>query len=213
MKNNITKLCLCVAGAMMALPCYAQITNRLTFGAGVGFTAPLRWSENRLDTGLNFTANGGVNIVDRFALKLEYGYNQLGISSAVLSNVGVPGGGAHIHSLTLQPEIRFNPKGRLDGYVTFGGGYYRRTVEFTQPSVEFFTGFDPFYGAFVPVGVPTTQVLDSFTQNKGGLNVGAGLTFRVKEDSKAKFFAESKYHYIFTNGRTTLIPVTFGFRW
>jgi hypothetical protein len=39
------------------------------------------------------------------------------------------------------------------------------------------------------------------------------LLFRVKADSNAKFFAESRYHYVFTSPiRTTVWPVTFGFR-
>lgn len=199
--------------AILSLPCFAQITNTLTFGAGVGFTSPVRWSEDRLDTGFNFTANGGLNLKPRIGAKLEFGYNQLGLASSVLQAVGVPSGSARVYSLTLNPEIRVNPRGRFDEYLTFGGGYYRRTVEFTEPTVALFTGFDPFYGVFVPVGVPVQQVLGYYSQNKGGLNVGGGVTIRFREDSRAKFFAESKYHYIFTNGRTTLLPVTFGIRW
>ena len=36
---------------------------------------------------------------------------------------------------------------------------------------------------------------------------------RVKGDSNVKIFAEARYHYIYTTPiRTTLLPVTFGFR-
>ncbi|MBI4902117.1 MAG: outer membrane beta-barrel protein [Acidobacteria bacterium] len=205
---------LCGVGAVIfASPCLAQITNRLTFGAGAGFTSPVRWSENRLDTGFNFMAHAGMNVSPRIGARIEFGYNQLGISSAVLQSIGVPSGSARVYSLTLNPEIRLNPKGRFDAYATFGGGYYRRTVELTQPTVAIVTAFDPFYGVFFPIGVPAEQVLDSYSQNKGGLNVGGGVAFRFREDGRAQFFAETKYHYIFTSGRTTLVPVTFGVRW
>lgn len=212
-KIKSTTLLVCLSGALLASTCSAQITNSLTFGVGGGFTNPVRWSEDRLNTGFNLTAHAGVNATPYFPLKIEFGYNQLGVSSAVLQAAGVPSGSARIYSLTLNPEFHLNPKGRFDVYGTAGGGYYRRTVEFTQPTVAVFTGFDPFYGVFVPVGIPAQEVIGSFSQNKAGWNVGAGVSIALKEDSSTRFFAESKYHYIFTNGRTTLLPVTFGVRW
>jgi hypothetical protein len=76
------------------------------------------------------------------------------------------------------------------------------------------TAFDPFFGVFFPANIPANTVLGSFTQNKGGLNIGAGVSVRVRGDSNAKFYAESRYHYIFTTPvGTSLLPVTFGLRW
>ena len=47
-----------------------------------------------------------------------------------------------------------------------------------------------------------------------GLNIGGGVSMRLRGDSNVKFFAEARYHYIFTNPiRTTVLPVTFGLRW
>src|SRR5437870_3521674 len=82
---------------------------------------------------------------------------------------------------------------RATPYIVGGGGYYRRTVEFTQPTTEIITAFDPFYG-FFPAAVPANIVLGSFTQNKGGLNGGAGVSVRIRGDSSASFFAEARYH-------------------
>ena len=87
-------------------------------------------------------------------------------------------------------------------------------MEFTAPTVATVTAFDPFYGVFFPAAVPANTVLGSFTQNKAGWNVGAGVSVRVKGDSNAKIFAESRYHYVYTTPvRTTVLPVTFGLRW
>jgi hypothetical protein len=62
--------------------------------------------------------------------------------------------------------------------------------------------------------VATNFVLGSFTQNKGGLNIGGGISRRIRGESSASFFAEARYHYLFTTPvRTTVLPVTFGFRW
>jgi hypothetical protein len=93
-------------------------------------------------------------------------------------------------------------------------GTTRRTIEFTQPTIGTVTAFDPFYGVFFPVAVPANTVLGSFTQNKGGLNISGGIAARIRGDSNAKFLAEARHHYIFTTPQeTTVLPVTFGFRW
>jgi opacity protein-like surface antigen len=181
---------------------------------GGGFTEPVKHSASRLDTGFNFTLGGGLNFTPHFGILGEFGYNQLGVTSAVLQREGVPDGQGRIYSLTLNPIVHFNPRGRFDAYIVGGGGYYRRTVEFTEPSLIAVMAFDPFFGVLFPATIPANTVLGSFTQNKGGLNIGGGISVRVRGDSNAKFFAESRYHYIFTSPvGMGLLPVTFGFRW
>ena len=62
--------------------------------------------------------------------------------------------------------------------------------------------------------VPVDSVVASFTQNKGGLNIGGGMTVRIRGDSNVKFFVETRYHHAFTTPKATnMIPVTFGLRW
>jgi opacity protein-like surface antigen len=203
----------CLGGLLSAGPASAQNTNRFTFNIGGGFTEPVKASDGRLDMGYNIHAGAGVNLAPAFGVIGEFGYNNLGVNSTVLSAVGAPEGSSRIYSLTLNPVVRFNPHGRFDFYAIGGGGWYRRTVEFTQPSIAAITAFDPFFG-FFPALVPADTVLGSFTQNKGGWNVGAGVTVQVKDDSNAKFFAETRYHYVYTTPvRTSILPVTFGLRW
>src|SRR2546430_5565582 len=48
------------------------------------------------------------------------------------SNFGAPQGSARMYSLTANPIVRLNPRGRCDAYVVGGGGFYRRTIEFTE---------------------------------------------------------------------------------
>jgi hypothetical protein len=202
-----------VAALSMAGTAAAQDFSRFAFNAGGGFTEPVGQSARRANTGFNITAGAGMNFVPQFGISAEFGYNRLNLSDGVLSLAGVPGGNAHVYSVTLEPTVHLNPHGRFGAYVLGGGGFYRRTIDFTAPTVQNLTFFDPFFG-FFNVGVPATQILASYTQNKGGLNVGAGVEIRVKGDNNAKIFAEARYHYIFTTPvRTTLLPVTFGFRW
>ena len=68
------------------------------------------------------------------------------------------------------------PRSHFDAYLIGGGAFYRRTQEFTQPSLAAVTAFDPFFG-FYTAAVPTTQVLSSYTVNKPGVNGGAGIAF------------------------------------
>jgi len=192
----------------------AQDFSKFAFNAGGGFTQPVVHTDGRANTGFNITAGAGYKFVPQFQISAEFGYNRLDLSDRILTAAGVPGGNAHIYSVTLQPSVHFNAKGRLGAYLIGGGGYYRRTVDFTAPSVDTITLFDPFYGVFFPANVPSTAILASFTQNKAGLNIGGGLELRVKGDSNAKIYAEARYHYIYTSPvRTTILPVTFGFRW
>jgi opacity protein-like surface antigen len=192
----------------------AQNMEKFAFNVGGGFTEPVIHTEDRAKTGFNITAGAGYKFVPQFGISAEFGYNRLNLSDNILTRAGVPGGNAHIYSVTLQPIVHFNPKGRFGAFLTGGGGYYRRTIDFTAPTIDTVTLFDPFYGVFYPAAVPSTQILASFTQNKGGLNIGGGVEVRVKADSNAKIYAEARYHYIYTSPiRTTILPVTFGFRW
>lgn len=199
---------------LAATPLVAQDFHRFTFSAGGGFTEPAGVSARRLDPGFNFQFSGGANLTKHAGLEAEFGYNQLGVAGTVLQNLGIPDGRARIYSFTLDPVIRLAAHKRFELYVKGGAGLYRRTVEFSQPSVETITAFDPFYGVFFPAAVPTNLIVGSFTQNKAGWNVGGGFAVSIKGDSNLKFFGESRYHYMYSSPvRTMYLPVTFGLRW
>ena len=211
---NRTALYVFLAGVLLARPSVAQNPNRFAFNIGGGFTEPVRYTDGRLDTGFNINAGAGVNLVPHLGVMAEFGFNHLSLSTATLAANAVPDGTARILSLTLNPIVHLNPRGRFDAYFIGGGGYYRRTVEFTAPTVTTATGFDPFYGVFFPVDVPANVILGSFTQNKAGWNIGGGVSVRIRGDSNTKFYAESRYHYVYTTPvRTSVLPVTFGLRW
>ena len=212
-KFLLTTTC-CLAILICARPASAQITSKLAFNVGAGFTQPVIHSDSRLDTGFNITAGAGVNFNPRVGVMAEFGFNHMEVSGTELTAVGAPDGSARIYSVTLEPIFHLTPHRRFDAYVIGGGGYYRRTVEFTQPTVFTTATFDPFLGGFVPVGVVGNQVLGSFTQNKAGWNIGSGVSVRVRGDSNLKFYAEARYHQIHTTPvYTNMLPVTFGFRW
>ena len=212
MSKHLLVLVAAAATLTLASPAWAQGT--FSYSVGGGPTVPGKYTGRRFDTGYNFTAGVGIHPFRALGVMAEFGYFQNGINSSQLSRIGVPGGESRIYSLTLNPMIHLIPKGRVDAYLVGGGGYYRRTVELTAPSSAITTGFDPYYGFFFPVEIPTTTVLGSRTQNKMGFNGGLGVAVRLREDGRATLFGESRYHYIYTTPtRTAILPVTFGFRW
>ena len=76
-------------------------------------------------------------------------------------------------------RLRSTLKGRVgrersfDPYVVGGVGYYRRTIQFTQPTLVPVTVFDPFFGFLYGV-TQANQVLGTLTQD----GVGGGLRRR-----------------------------------
>ncbi len=189
----------------------AQETPRYSFDLGGGFTTPVGNTGRHLDKGWDVRGGAGVNFSPHFGAMLNLGFDSFGVNSTTLSGVGAPGGDLHVFSARIDPIVHLNPKGHVDVYLTGGGGLYRRTQEFTQPTVGRATGFDPFFG-FYPYSFSATQVLASNTVTKPGVDGGAGIAFGSKWHGK--FFAEARYNRIFMrNTHTDYIPVTFGFRW
>jgi hypothetical protein len=100
----------------------------------------------------------------------------------------------------------------VDPYFTRAVGYYRRTIQFTQPTLAPIEIFDPFFGFFFPTLVSANLVLGNITRGGVGGNLGFGFEFPFVDG--ARFFTEAKYQYADT-GRipTRMIPLTLGVRW
>lgn len=199
-------------GLCAALAGSAQESPRFAFSLGGGFTQPLGNTGRNLDSGWNLAAGGGANLTPHVGVMLNLGYSSMGINSATLNTIGVPGGGVHMFSATLDPIVHLNPNGHVDIYLTGGGGLFHRYQEFSQPSTATVIGFNPFFG-FYPFQVGVTQVLASSSTNKPGVDGGIG--FSVGTRWHGKFFGEARYARMFMNHdlHTDYLPVTFGFRW
>lgn len=186
--------------------------SRFTGFVGGGVTAPVNPIGSRLDTGWNVAAGAGVNASHHFGLMLDFMYNETPINTTFLNQVQAPDGHVRVWGFTLDPVVHLTQEGPVDFYVTGGGGIYHRTVEYTQPVIQTGVFFDPWFG-FYPADFGTNQIIGSFGQYKGGVDGGAGLSFKLGS-SNVKAFAEARYHHIFTrNVATDIIPITFGLRW
>jgi opacity protein-like surface antigen len=192
---------------------HAQNEHHYTVEGGAGYSPLVGDISSRLDNGWHVTVGGGFNFTSHFATTLDYTYNGYGVTRRVLTEANVPGGNAHMWSITLNPRLRLNPKGKLDPYVVGGVGYYRRTIEFTRPVLVSVFIFDPFFGGFFNTLVQSNQVIGDITRGGVGGSLGAGFDVKLPRTG-AKVFAEARYHYAAT-GRivTRMIPVTVGVRW
>jgi hypothetical protein len=191
-------------------PEYHGYRSHIAVEAGAGATAPIGNSQRDLTWGWNFTGGVGYKFAPRFALMAEYSFDRNKIPAAVLEAVGEPGGNVHTWSLTLDPVFYYKTGGRIGGYITGGGGFYRKLTSFTEPVDEEGEYCDYFY--CYPYTVVENVVVSHYSSNQGGANLGTGLTFG--RWNSGKFYAEARYTWLDTPGRgTQFVPVTFGYRW
>ena len=186
--------------------------HHFTFNVGGGFTAVTGDISNRLDHGGHVQAGAGYNLNRFLSLGGTFSYHALGITQNALQAAQQPDGNARVFTFTVNPKLTY-PFGFGNVYVLAGGGWLRRTVEFTQPTLASTYLYDPWFGYYTPVLIPANQVLGSFTQNAGVWDVGGGANFDLPR-TRAKIFAEVRFYSGLTpNQHTTMVPITVGLRW
>ena len=191
----------------------AAQSEQPSWTGNIGFgSSPLMGPiDKRLDNGWHTQFGAGYRFTSHFSLGGEVMYNGFGVSKGVLNELAVPNGNAHLWAFTAEPRLSFAPFHRVNPYIVGGVGYYRRVVEFTQPSVAQVTVFDPFFG-FFPAFIPADQVIGRVIRDGIGGNAGIGFSVPIGS-TRAKFFTEARFHYADT-GRipTRMIPFTIGVR-
>jgi len=180
---------------------------------GGGFTAITGSEAGKLDHGGNFQAGAGYFFNRYFGVTGNFMFNGLGITGSELARLNQPDGNARVYTFTVDPTLRARLGSRANVYVLAGGGYFRRTVQFTQPTLAQTVIFDPWWGYFGPGLIPVNQVLGSFTSNSGAFDVGAGINIRPTS-ARLYLYIESRYMRGFTsNSDTSVVPIVFGVRW
>jgi hypothetical protein len=206
----------CTGGLMIAGMCSAQnelADEHATISVGGGLTTITGNNAGKLDHGGNFEVGGGYFFNSYVGVTGNFMFNQLGITGKELALLNQPDGNARVYSLTIDPTVRFPLGGRVSVYFLAGGGYLRRTVEFTQPTLAQTIVFDPWWGFLGPALVPVNQVLGSVTSNSGAVDVGGGINFPMPR-TRLKLFMEARYFHGFTSKTSTsIVPIVFGLRW
>jgi hypothetical protein len=187
--------------------------RHFTLSAGAGLTTITGTDAGKLDHGGNLQLNGGYFFNRNFGITGNFMFSDLGITRAELNNLSQPDGAARVYGVTADPTVRL-PLGRgFTAYALAGGGYLRRTVEFTQPTLARTFVFDPWWGYFGPGFVPVDVILGRVINNSGAFDVGGGLNMPLPR-TRAKAYLEVRYFKGFTsNTNTTVVPITFGIRW
>ncbi|MCU1338000.1 MAG: hypothetical protein JWO19_3581 [Bryobacterales bacterium] len=197
----------------LACMCVAQDEERpITFQVGGGLTLTTGFDSGRLDKGGNFQAGAG-HFFNRFlGIEANFMFNHLGLTRNELNNLGQPDGHARVFTVTLDPTLRIPLPRGFSAYLLVGGGWLRRTVEFTQPTLAGTFIFDPWWGYIGPALVPANLVLGSVTSDSGAYNVGGGINIPTVSRGP-RIYIESRYVHGFTdNSNTTLVPITVGIR-
>lgn len=187
--------------------------HHFTLSAGAGLTTITGTDAGKLDHGGNLQLNGGYFFNRYFGITGNFMFSDLSITRAELNNLNQPDGAARVYSVTADPTLRLLLGRGFSAYVLAGGGYLRRTVEFTQPTFARTFVFDPWWGYYGPGLVPVDVILGRVTNNSGAFDVGGGLNMPLPR-TRAKAFLEARYFKGFTsNTNTSVVPITFGIRW
>jgi len=200
MKQFLLLLSLAAVPAFAQGPYFGSEPWRPTGSFGVGFSTPVNPLANRLDTGWNVA--GGVGVTQNyFGVTVDAMFNDFGINRRTLAQVGARRGSQKYWAVTVDPTFHVNDRGPLDFYVIGGAGLYGRNTKYRASSAAAGPGFAEFDL------VRSEQIL------RLGVNLGAGFAFNLSEQSNIKFFAEARYHRMFTPGTAaSFIPVTVGIR-
>lgn len=187
--------------------------HHLTLSAAAGLTTITGTDAGKLDHGANVELNGGYFFNHYLGITGNFIFSDLGITRRQLDILNQPDGAARVYSVTADPTVRL-PIGRgFRAYVLAGGGYLRRTVEFTQPTLVRTFVFDPWWGYLGPALVPVDVVLGKVVSNSGAFDAGGGVDIPLPR-TNIKTFVEARYLKGFTsNSSTTIVPITAGIRW
>ena len=95
----------------------AQEVSPFTFNVGGGFTQSVGNTARNLDNGWNVQAGAGWNFSPYVGALIQTQYDDMGINSTTLNNLGFPGGNVHVFSATLDPIVHLHPRGHWDAYM------------------------------------------------------------------------------------------------
>jgi hypothetical protein len=202
----------------------ADSSPKLAMEFGGGYSASAGSSRQAQDDGWNYLMGGGYNFNRRLSLLAEYGFNhfrapQSEVDALFGAQPTGPGtsqvvGDTHLWKLTLDPSYRYHQTEHLGLYVVAGGGFFRKLQIFRTE-----------YNACInSCGPPTSDLLRA-SNNAGGIEGGAGASWRPGTYSNARLFAEVRYvwvdnkpglndqFYAPADGATHYLPITAGLRW
>ena len=163
---------------------------------GGGFTLPIGTQSDYLKTSWGMQLGVGRNFNKHVGVNLEFNYDHFGETAATIDNYAALYGdptntngfdaNTHIISLAIDPIFNIYSGNSMGAYVTGGVGFYHKVGNFTLPAAG--TYCDYYCYQYV-----ANQVIDHYTSNALGENVGFGLTYKFSKFSSEQLYAEMRY--------------------
>lgn len=195
----------------------ADGSPKYDFYVGGGFATPVGSQFNYATLSWGFGGGGGRMFNAHAGVNIDFQYDHFGMTGATLNNqqnlynyainlynlqnpsnpaspISGLDGNNHVWSFSLQPIYNLKAGEGWGGYVTGGAGFYHKVANFEVPAVG--TYCDPFYGCYQ---YTANQVIDHYTSNAFGIDVGGGITYKFSRFSGERFFAEVRYVYNFNS--------------
>jgi len=187
--------------------------KHFTFDFGGGFSFPVGQFSNHARPGFEFVASGGARFNPSVSLGLDFSLQYFNVKNSLVSpsngaNLSL-GSLARVWSLTVNPSYQLLRREKFSTYATAGYGVYNRQLQIPVSDRTVGADCDPFWNVCVDRTVTGETMTGNFSRYSGGYNAGGGVNF----GSRTKFFVEVRYHHMFTNSPTQIIPLTFGVRW
>jgi hypothetical protein len=207
------RFALLLCGAILAVVSASaqQEYSKYSLDVGGGYTVPAGGTGSFTQWGWNVKGGFDFNFSPHVGAAVNVGYDSLPVSTTAAFALGVPGGHVDVMHATLDPVFHVMPRGRVDFYLTSGGGFFRVDRQFSAGESGPTSAYIPSLGFGAPVNGPVPIPLN-YSVNKPGFDVGAGVT--IGAVGHGKVFAEARWEHVFlTSGHLDILPVTFGFRW
>ena len=216
----------------------ADGSTKIAFMAGGGMAVPTGNTAKFFTPSWTVAAGAGINFNRMFGVLGEFHYDHFGVTAGAIQNeytnvlaylsanygataadlAGFDANG-HVISFTVNPVINFaDRRNKLGAYVTGGLGWYRKTTNFTLPSVS------QSCNSFYCQQYASTYNIDQASADTLGYNVGFGLSYAISEFSSERLFVDARYHWLpissnnnqdfypFNRRNTGYIPITVGIR-
>jgi len=213
MKRICLSFVICV---LAVVPLQAQKFDNFVAQIGAGFNTPVGPANSRLGNGFSFNAAAGPRFAQNASLLLDFSYNNLNVihltRNGFLSDTDDPffDASGKMWSLTVNPEFEFVKAENWSWFAQGGYGVYNRRLNLKATTFSPAVVCDDWWDICTAGIVTGDEVIGKQSTYKGGFNVGTGWTF----GSSTKFFADVRYHQMFTtNQDTQLFAFNFGVRW
>ena len=211
----------------------ADGSTKIAFVAGAGMNVPVGNTGKFYTPSYDVEVGGGFNFNQNFGVLAEFHYDHVGLTGGSINyeynnliGAGITpdelagfDANGHVLSFSIDPVVSLTQAhSKVGAYVTGGVGYYRKTTNFTLPSVGTACNYYYCYQYSSNVNV------DQYTAGGLGANAGFGLTYKLSEFSSERLFVEARYHWLkladnnnqdffqFNRRNSEYIPVTVGIR-